>query len=328
MKNVLLLFGGNSSENLISCKSAKSILSNIDKNKYNVVSVYISLENKWYLFEEELEYIESKSWIKEELEIENISQFLKQFDVVFPIIHGTYGEDGKLQGMLSLFQIPFVGSKTTASSIGMDKEFSKMIFKELNIKQIPYICMHKNTINYYKILNTLKFPMIVKPANGGSSIGIQVAKDLPSLKKAIKEASIYDDKIIIEKFIKGRELECAVLENNTILTSSIGEILTNHEFYDYDAKYVKETQTVIPANIPPNLKKQIQKISKKVFQRLDCKNLARMDFLYEEKTNTLYLNEINTLPGFTTISMFPQLFIYDKIPYHKLIEILIENAHL
>ena len=234
MKNVLLLFGGNSSENLISCKSAKSILSNIDKNKYNVVSVYISLENKWYLFEEELEYIESKSWIKEELEIENISQFLKQFDVVFPIIHGTYGEDGKLQGMLSLFQIPFVGSKTTASSIGMDKEFSKMIFKELNIKQIPYICMHKNTINYYKILNTLKFPMMVKPANGGSSIGIQVAKDLPSLKKAIKEASIYDDKIIIEKFIKGRELECAVLENNTILTSSIGEILTNHEFYDYD----------------------------------------------------------------------------------------------
>ena len=328
MKNVLLIFGGNSSENLISCKSAKSILQNIDKTKYNITSVYISLENKWYLFNQSLEYIESKSWIKKEFEIENIHHFITQFDVVFPITHGAFGEDGKLQGMLSLFQIPYVGSGTTASAIGMDKEFSKMIFKGFGIKQIPYVCIDKNNPNYFKILKTLQFPMIVKPANGGSSIGIEVVKNFSSLKKAIKKASIYDEKIIIEEFIKARELECAVLENKSIQTSSIGEIKTSNEFYDYNAKYVKETKTIIPANIPINLKKQIQKISKKVFRKLNCKNLARIDFLYDENKKTLYLNEINTLPGFTTISMFPQLFIHDGIKYSKLIEILIENAHL
>lgn len=325
MLKVLLIFGGNSTENEISRKSAKSIIQNIDEDKYSLTSVYINKFNKWYYFND-LINIDNDSWIKDNLEIKNIIEFINKFDIVFPIIHGQNGEDGKLQGMLELFNVPFVGCKTTSSAIGMDKAFSKMIFSYLNIKQTPFIIINSNNYNYLKIIKKLKFPMIVKPANGGSSIGITKAKNNIELIKAIKIAAKYDKKIIIEEFIKARELECAVLQTKNKLITSIGEILNNNKFYDYNSKYINETKTTTKPIISKKLKKKIEDISKKVFTFLDCKGLSRIDFLYDETNDILYLNEINTLPGFTEISMFPKLLISENITYKNLISIIIENS--
>lgn len=325
MLKVLLIFGGNSTENEISRKSAKSIIQNIDEDKYSLTSVYINKFNKWYYFND-LINIDNDSWIKDNLEIKNIIEFINKFDIVFPIIHGQNGEDGKLQGMLELFNVPFVGCKTTSSAIGMDKAFSKMIFSYLNIKQTPFIIINSNNYNYLKIIKKLKFPMIVKPANGGSSIGITKAKNNIELIKAIKIAAKYDKKIIIEEFIKARELECAVLQTKNKLITSIGEILNDNKFYDYNSKYINETKTTTKPIISKKLKKKIENISKKVFTFLDCKDLSRIDFLYDETNDILYLNEINTLPGFTEISMFPKLLISKNITYKNLISIIIENS--
>lgn len=325
MLKVLLIFGGNSSENKVSRKSAQSIIQNIDEDKYILTSIYIDTNNKWYLFND-LINIDNNSWIKENLEIKNIIEFIKQFDIVFPIIHGKTGEDGKLQGMLELLNIPFVGCKTTSSAIGMDKAFSKMVFSYFNIKQTPFLIINHDNYNYLKIIKTLKFPMIVKPANGGSSIGINKANNNKELIKAIKIAAKYDNKIIIEEFIKAKEYECAVLQNKNKLITNIGEIINDSNFYDYEAKYINETKTTTKPQISKKIKKQIEKISKKVFTELDCKGLSRIDFLYDEANDILYLNEINTLPGFTEISMFPKLLISKNITYKDLISIIIENS--
>ena len=228
--------------------------------------------------------------------------------------------------MLELFKIPFVGCKTTSSAIGMDKAFSKMIFSYLNIKQTPFIIINSNNYNYLKITKILKFPMIVKPANGGSSIGISKANNNIELVKAIKLAAKYDKKVIIEEFIKAKELECAVLQTKNKLITSIGEILNDSKFYDYESKYINETKTTTKPNISKKLKKQIEKTAKKVFTQLDCKGLSRIDFLYDEENDVLYLNEINTLPGFTEISMFPKLLIRNNITYKDLISTIIKNS--
>ena len=325
MLKVLLIFGGNSSENEVSRKSAKSIIQNINEDEFELTNVYIDKNNKWYLFND-LINIENDSWINEHLEIKNIIKFVKGFNFVFPIIHGKNGEDGKLQGMLELLNIPFVGCKTTSSALSMDKAFSKLIFKSLDIKQTPFMIINPKKYNYIKIIKNLKFPMIVKPANGGSSIGINKAKNNFELTKAIKEAAKYDNKIVIEEFIKARELECAVLEKGKKLITKVGEILIDNNFYDYDAKYLKETKTTAKPNISKKIKKQIENISKKVFTELDCKGLSRIDFLYDETNDILYLNEINTLPGFTEISMFPKLLISNNITYKDLITIIIKNS--
>ncbi|MCI5835634.1 MAG: D-alanine--D-alanine ligase [Firmicutes bacterium] len=321
---VLLLFGGNSSENKVSRKSAKSIIQNIDEDIFELTSVYIDYNNKWYLFND-LINIDNNTWIKENLEIKNIIEFIKQFDIVFPIIHGYSGEDGKLQGMLELFSIPFVGCDTIVSANLMDKAFSKIIFEHYNIKQTPYLIINRK-YNYLKITKNLKFPMIIKPANGGSSIGISKANNTKELIKGIKKAFKYDRKIVIEEFIKARELECAVLKKNNKLIMNIGEILNNKEFYDYNAKYINETVTTTNPILNKKVKKQIKKISKKIFTQLDCKVLARIDFLYDDDNEILYLNEINTLPGFTEISMYPKLLTSNNITYKNLITSIIKSS--
>lgn len=325
MTNVLLIFGGNSSENEISRKSAKAIIQNIDEDKYKLTSVYIDKNNKWYLFND-LINIDNDSWIKDNLLIKNIIEFVKQFDIVFPIIHGTNGEDGKLQGMLELFNIPFVGCKTTTSAIGMDKAFSKMIFNYLNIKQTNFLIINSNKYNYLNIIKKLSFPLIVKPANGGSSIGINKANNNLELIKAIKEAAKYDKKIIIEEFVKSREIECAIMKYKNKFYFNIGEILNNGKFYDYNSKYITETKTSTKPILSNKIRKKIEKISKKVFNELQCKDLSRIDFLYDENNDILYLNEINTLPGFTEVSMFPKLLISKNITYKDLITRIIENS--
>lgn len=327
MKKILILFGGNSTEHYISCKSAKCILENIDKKNYDVTSVGINLNNDWYIYNDDIELLETGDWIERNVsKIDNIIEFVRNFDVVFPIIHGNNGEDGHLQGMLDLFNIKYVGCKTTSSAIGMDKVFSKYVFEKLNIPQVKYLSF-ENNINIKTIIKNLKFPMIVKPANGGSSIGIEKANNKKELNKAIETAKKYDSKIIIEEFIKARELEIAILEDKGLIISEPGEILSGNEWYDYDAKYYNGNSiTIIPTDIPKDIVKQIKEYAKKAFIGLNAKGLSRIDFFYKPETKEIFINEINTLPGFTTISMYPKLMENEKISYKKLITKLIENA--
>ena len=306
MKKVLLIYGGSSPEHNISCESAKCIIENIDQNKNSIDCVYITPNNVW---------------LYQNKPITNIIDHLKKFDVVFPITHGTNGEDGKLQGMLDLFNIKYVGSKWGTSYICMDKERTKQILNYYKIPQVPFQIYNKKE----KVI--IPFPVIVKPSSGGSSIGIEIARNNKQLKEAIKNALKYDQKIIIEKFIDAQELECAVLEDKNLIISEVGEIIANNDFYDYDTKYQNDKAEIkIDANIPKALKKQIKIYAKTVFNILNIKGLARIDFLYDKNTKKLYLNEINTLPGFTTISMYPKLIMNEGLSYKEIITKLIENA--
>ncbi len=306
MKKVLLIYGGTSPEHNVSCNSAKAIIKNIDNNKFQLDCVYITQNNEW---------------LNKKQKITNIIEFIKKYDVIFPITHGINGEDGKLQGMLDLFKIKYVGSKWGSSYICMDKQRTKQILSYYKIPQVPYQIYAK------KQKLTIPFPVIIKPANGGSSIGIQIANNKFEYKKAIKNALKYDQKIIIEKFINAQELECAVLEDKKLIISEIGEIITKEGFYDYATKYQNNTaQTNMIANIPDKVKKQIKKYAQTIFEALELKGLARIDFFYDKDYQKIYLNEINTLPGFTPISMYPKLIMNEKISYQELITKLIENA--
>lgn len=327
MKKVLLLFGGNSSEHLVSCKSVMSIAKNIDKDLFDYELVGISKENDWYVFNDDLSFLENGNWIEGNVQkIENIVSYVKGFDVVFPMIHGTSGEDGKLQGMLELFEIPFVGCKTLSSAIGMDKEMSKIFFESLDIPQVPYMVVQEIS-DLDAIIKNIGFPMIVKPANGGSSIGIKKATTKEELVDALVEAQKYDKKVIVEKFIQARELECAILERDgSLICSKLGEIKAVNDFYDYDAKYVSTSITEIVLDLPNEILQEIQNYAKKIFNGLYCKGYSRIDFFYQENTGEVFINEINTIPGFTSISMYPELIKNEGITFKELITILIENA--
>ncbi len=324
MKSILLLFGGNSPEHDVSCNSAKSILKNIDKDLFNITAVGISHNNEWYIFEDDYNNINSDWLDNPNLDkVMDIVNFIKNFDLVFPIIHGITGEDGKLQGFLELFNINYVGSNSKSSANGLDKVVTKILYNSADIPQIPYnVIYNKDDIEHI----TINYPVIIKPANGGSSVGISIANSKEELLIALDTAFKYDKKIIIENFIDAMELECSILEkDNEIMASTIGQIIPCNKFYDYEAKYLKESQIIIPAHITIELSKQIKDLAIKAFKTIEGKDLARIDFLYDKNNNQLYLNEINTLPGFTTISMYPKLLIYDGISYKDLITILITN---
>lgn len=326
MKKILLLFGGNSEEHFVSCKSAKAILENIDISKFVITSVGISKDNNWYIFDDKLEYLDDGTWLNHSLnnKIDNIIEFIKIFDMVFPIIHGTNGEDGKLQGMLDLFNIKYVGCKTLSSAIGMDKDISKIIFNYANIPQIPYITVDNN-FNIDNILKELSLPLIIKPANGGSSIGISKANNRDELNKGIIKALKYDKKVIVENFIKGRELECSIIEDNANLyASSIGEIIPYNDFYDYESKYTLDSKTIVPAYLTDDITNKIKALAIKAFKAIGARGFSRIDFfLIDDK---IYLNEINTLPGFTPISMYPKLLMNDGYRFKDIITILINNC--
>ncbi len=290
---IILIYGGNSSEHDVSIKSAKSILEHL-----NCDSIYITKDNIWK---------------HNNKKINNIINFLKQYDLVFPMIHGKDGEDGNLQGFLNLFNIPYIGTKLE-SFITMDKERTKQILKTLNINQVKYQ-LHTDKLK-------IKFPVIIKPANGGSSIGIYKANNSFEYNKFVKEALKHDKKIIIEKYIKVRELECAVIKKNDYIMN-IGEIISSNEFYDYEAKYTKKSETINNPNLPENIKNKIYEISKKIFENLNLKDYARIDFFYTGKK--LYVNEINTIPGFTDISMFPKLIMDKGYTYQQLLNLLIKK---
>ncbi len=328
MKKVLILFGASSPEHLVSCNSAKEIHENIDKSKYEVFLVGIDLNNNWYEYNDSLEYLKDGTWLDNTVVklIDNVVSYLKKFDVVFPIIHGSIGEDGTIQGLFNLFDIKYVGSSLLTNAMCLDKGYTKILCDHYNIPQIKYKILTKSDKDGIKTCMTnLNYPVIIKPAHGGSSIGINVANNKKELTKYVKHAFTLDEKIIIEEFKKVIDIECAYLENYKINLSVLGEIKPDSSFYDYDAKYVNETSTLIPADIPEYLQNRIYNIAKKVINIFDIKDLARIDFLYDKENREIYFNEINTMPGFTKISMYSKLWEYDGLSYKNLITRLIEK---
>ena len=321
-----VIFGGMSTENEVSVVSANSILNNLYEEKYEIHPVYIDKEGNWWKYKKQ-DNIELGVEIENKEIIKNEISYLKQLDVVFPVLHGLYGEDGTIQGLFELSKIPYVGCKVLASSIGMDKAYTKIIFDKAGLNQANYEYIRKYKDKYIyvgkdfkeeilkleevanKIIKNLTFPMFIKPSNAGSSIGINKAKNLEQLKEYIGAAGQFDNKILIEQGINGREVECAVLGNEDVIASCVGEIKPAEEFYSYDAKYKnQESKTEIPANISKELSEEIRKQAIKVFKAIDGKGLSRVDFFIENETNKIYINEINTMPGFTNISMYPKLF--------------------
>lgn len=323
MKKVVVLFGGNSFEHEISISSAKSILKNIDKSRYEVIPIGIDKNNNWYFYNDDIEKLDN--WTSNKIiKIDNIIEYLSNIDVVFNIIHGNTSEDGMLQGLFELFNIKYVGSNLLTNAICYDKEYTKVILEKYNIPTVPYHVLHNK--KELSIIN-ITYPVIIKPCTSGSSIGINVANNKKELNKYVDEAFKYSKKVLIEKFIKARELECAILNiNNKLHISTIGEIKYDSLFYDYNAKYISDSKLIIPSNIDEIISNKIKEYVKTIVKVLNIKGLSRIDFLYEEKTNNIYLIEINTLPGFTNISMYPKLLEYDKIKYKKIITLLIEDA--
>lgn len=341
-----VIFGGMSTEHDVSIVSGISIIKNLNKEKYEIFPIYIDEDGNWYEYTkkiEEIGNIKVGDKIQGINSIENPLKYLKQVDCIFPVLHGLYGEDGSIQGLFELLKIPYVGCKVLASSISMDKAYTKIIFEKAGLKQAPYIYIRKDNEKYryiekdftekiYCIEDLLKiieknisYPMFIKPSNSGSSVGINKARNKEELEEAIKYASKYDKKILIEQGINGREVECAVLGNEEVIASCVGEVLSAEEFYSFDSKYNNQaSKTQIPANLPKEISEEIRKQAIKAFKAVDGSGLSRVDFFVENNTNEIIINEINTLPGFTNISMYPKLFEASGIPYSNLLDKLIE----
>ena len=320
MKKVLLLFGGESKEHQVSCESANFIIQNIDKKKYDLSIVGITTNGTWYKINNNFKI--DKDWQNTLNEkIDNIVEYLKSFDIVFNIIHGNTGEDGKLQSLFELFKIKYVGCDSYSSLICYDKLITKLFLEKYNIPQVPYL-IYNDKID----LKQIEYPIIVKPNKSGSSIGINIANNYKEAKRAIGEALKVDSSVIIEKYIKNkRELECAIIENkNKLIISEIGEIINNAKWYDYISKYKSNTEIKV-ANISEDLANKIKNLSKTIFKVLKCKKLSRIDFILDSDDNTLYFNEINTIPGFTKFSMFPMLIEKLGINPPKLLDIMLDS---
>lgn len=342
MKKLGVIFGGMSTENKVSCVSGASVIRNLNKEKYEIFPIFIDENGKWFKVKMQAD---GEIKIDDKEQIENIVEYIKQMDVIFPVLHGLYGEDGTIQGLFELLKIPYVGCGVLASSVGMDKVYTKIIFDKAEINQTKYVYIRKYDDKYIYVddsfnekimeLNEvsdlvtekLNFPMFVKPSNSGSSVGISKASNLEELKNAIVEASKFDKKILIEQGIDGREVECAVLGNEDVVSSCVGEIIAADEFYSYDAKYKnQESKTLIPAEISDDKSEEIRKLAIKAFKAIDGKGLSRVDFFIENGTGKVYINEINTLPGFTSISMYPKLFEQVGVEYSELLDRVIDLA--
>lgn len=319
-KQVAFIFGGESYEHEISIRSLKSILENVDRNKYMIDLIYIDRKGTWY-------FCENPDRLENKVEIKNI-EVLKKYDMVFPILHGNYGEDGNIQGLFEILHVPYVGCKTKSSAICMDKDYTKKILSSAKISIVPYLVATKDTslkTLQRKIRNKIGYPCFIKPSSLGSSIGTCKVTKKQQLENAIKEALQYDEKVLIEKYIKGREVEVAILENKKLIISNIGEVFSGEEFYSYNAKYnCEKSYTKIPTHFRKKTEKKIKDQAKKAYLLLACKDLARIDF-FVSKTGKVYLNEINTMPGFTSISMYPSLMEEISISFPKLIDYLLSG---
>ena len=330
-----VLYGGKSTEREVSRKSAKSVLDNLDKEKYEIYPIFIAEDGRWF---------EEKN--SEKKEIENIIKYLKKLDIVFPVLHGLYGEDGTIQGLFEIAGVKYVGCKVLASCVGMDKAYTKIIFEKAKINQAKYLYVKKyknkdyiyidenmdeKNININELINLvekeLQYPVFVKPSNSGSSVGVNKSENREELKNNIEEAAKFDNKILIEQGIIGKEVECAVLGNDEkgIEVTNPGEIVPAGEYYSFDSKYNdKKSETLMEARISKEQKEKIKKLAKEAYLAIDGNGLSRVDFFVENKTNKIYINEINTMPGFTEISMYPKLFEKYGYKYSELLDKIIQ----
>ncbi len=343
-----VIFGGMSTEHYVSITSGTSVIKNLNKEKYEIYPIYIAKDGKWYEYTKkvaEIDILPVGEEIEEKVLISNPIEYLQECDVVFPVLHGLYGEDGTVQGMLEMLQKPYIGCKVLSSSICMDKAYAKIVFEKANINQAKYIYVKKENEKYKYVDSNfnekectlekiadiveekLSYPVFVKPSNSGSSVGIKKAHNKEELVDSVKYAGEFDKKILIEENINGREVECAVLGNEDAKASCVGEILPAEDFYTFDAKYKNaESRVVMPAEIPENISEEIRKTAVKAFKAADCRGLSRVDFFIENGTNRVIINEINTLPGFTQISMYPKLWETMGLKYSELLDKLIELA--
>jgi len=347
--SVCILFGGMSPEHEVSLRSAESVLNNIDHSKYNVYPVGITKEGDWFLFGgKDYSMLPDGTWKNHPdnrraaispvrgqglLSFEGDCVVRERIDVVFPVLHGENGEDGAMQGLLQMAGIPYVGPHVAASAVAMDKTLTKLVVDHAGVPQAAWQlvrrsdlhCHVENTLDILE--NRFRYPMFVKPAGTGSSVGVSKATDREALKNALVAAAKYDKKILVEEFIHGREIEVAVMGNDNPVASICGEIDSGADFYDYDAKYVTDTSTAyIPARIPEDVGEIVREAAVKVYSAIGCQGLSRVDFFVTYEENRVVFNEINTLPGFTSISMYPKLFAASGIPYTQLIDELLKLA--
>ncbi len=345
-QKIAVIFGGMSTEHDVSMVSGTSILKNLNKEKYEIFPIYIDKQGKWFRYTKALEKIEILTvgdTITELEEIVNPMEYLKNIDIVFPVLHGLYGEDGTVQGMLELLNKKYVGCKVLASSVCMDKVYAKVIFDKAGIKQAKYVYVRQYGDKYIYVDENfneevcslekvcdivekkLGFPVFIKPSNSGSSVGINKSHNREELMEHITYAAKFDCKILIEENINGREVECAVLGNEEVKASYVGEILPAEDFYTFDAKYNNaESRVVMPADLPEAVSDEIRKTAIKAFKAVDGKGLSRVDFFIDKKTGDILINEINTLPGFTQISMYPKLWEQMGVSYTELLDRLID----
>ena len=307
-KNVAVLYGGRSGEHEVSVRSAESVIAALDNNKYEVQRIFITKEGRW----------EPRSLSPEPGGNPGI-------DVVFPVLHGTFGEDGTIQGLLELASLPYVGAGVLASSLAMDKEAAKLMLLQSGIPVVEY---YRASTPECAAKNPFAYPVFVKPANLGSSVGVSRAKDETELREAIDLASQYDTKVIVERAIVGLELECSVLGNEDHVEASFPcEILPSRDFYDYEDKYIlDQTEFRMPAQLSAEATAELRRVAAAAYRALNCEGMARVDFLYERSSGILYVNEVNTIPGFTSISMYPRMWEYSGLPYSRLLDRLIDLA--
>ena len=343
-----VIFGGRSGEHEVSLVSATSVITALDADKYEVVPIGITQEGRWLSSDKGLKLLKEKTGIEQAPECFLVPEPNRQalvaagsgemhsppIDVIFPLVHGTYGEDGTLQGLLELANIPYVGAGVLASAVGMDKIVQKQIFQQEKLPVAKYIWFHSSVCREHPervaaiVAKSLTYPVFVKPANTGSSVGISKAHNRKELREALALAVEYDRKVIIEQGINNiREIECSVLGNDEPVASVPGEIVPSNEFYDYNAKYVDgKSEAIIPAKLPKRVSEEVRRIALQAYRALDIAGMARVDFLVVRKSNKIYLNEVNTIPGFTSISMYPKLWEASGLGYRDLLDRLIELA--
>ena len=307
---VAVLFGGRSGEHEVSVRSAQSVLNAMDPAKYEKIEYFIDPEGKW-----------SPGPILPEPGAN------PGIDVVFPVLHGTFGEDGTVQGLLELADLPYVGAGVLGSAVSMDKEMMKRVCAERMLPVVDYVTVTRAKQQVPADAARLGFPLFVKPANMGSSVGISKASNARELEAAIATAACYDHKILVERAIVGRELECAVLGNEEPVASLPCEILPSRDFYDYDDKYLLDRAgTKVPADLPAEKTDELRRLAVECYRAVECEGMGRVDFLLENATGKLYINEINTIPGFTSISMYPKMWEHSGVKFAALIDRLIELA--
>ena len=347
--NVCVLFGGMSPEHAVSLRSAEAVLNNMDSEKYNIFPVGITREGAWYLYgSTDYSKLPTGEWLdcpenrkatispirgQGLLIFEEDSTQRELIEVVFPVLHGENGEDGSVQGLLQLAGIPYVGPHVSASAVAMDKTLTKLVADNAGVAQAAWLLVRDSeVVNHMdqvvtRLEEKFQYPMFVKPAGTGSSVGVSKAADREALENALIHAAKFDTKILVEEFINGREIEVAVMGNDSPVASVCGEIDSGADFYDYDAKYVTDTSVAyIPARISEDVEEFVREQAVKIYSAIGCQGLSRVDFFVTHDDNRVVFNEINTLPGFTSISMYPKLFGASGIPYSQLIDNLLQLA--